>query len=97
MARFPALAYWDERLDDPAVLASFAAHFSPTRERSTIPLATFVRVSVLRRLYDVGDEALIEEVRHNLPWRRLSHSPPRRRAPPWSSYGRSSGRPSCTS
>ncbi|MGC8490007.1 MAG: transposase, partial [Clostridia bacterium] len=75
MALSPTLAYWDERLDDPAVLALFAPHFSPDRGRPTIPLATFVRLSVLRRLYDVGDEALIEEVRHNLQWRRFCHIP----------------------
>ena len=75
MALSSTLAYWDERLNDPAVLALFAPHFSPDRGRPTIPLATFVRLSVLRRLYDVGDEALIAEVRHNLQWRRFCHIP----------------------
>ncbi|MDA8200957.1 MAG: ISNCY family transposase [Thermaerobacter sp.] len=75
MALSPTLAYWDERLDDPAVLAPLAPHFSVRRGRPTIPMATFVRLSVLRRLYDVGDEALCEEVRHNLQWRRFCHIP----------------------
>ena len=75
MALSSTLAYWDERLNDLAVLALFAPHFSPDRGRPTIPLATFVRLSVLRRLYDVGDEALIAEVRHNLQWRRFCHIP----------------------
>lgn len=75
MALSPTLAYWDARLSDPAVLALFAPHFSPHRGRPTIPLATLVRLSVLRRLYDVGDEALCEKVRHNLQWRRFCHIP----------------------
>lgn len=40
MALSPTLAYWDACLDDPAVLAPFAKHFSATRGRPTIPLAT---------------------------------------------------------
>ncbi len=75
MALSPTLAYWDACLDDPAVLAPFAKHFSATRGRPTVPLATFVRLSVWRRLYDVGDEALCAEVRHNLQWRRFCHIP----------------------
>lgn len=45
------------------------------RGRPTIPLGLFGRLSVLRRLDDVGDEALCEEVRHNLQWRRFCHIP----------------------
>ena len=81
MALSPTLAYWDERLNDPAILAPFAPPCSPHRGRPTIPLATFVRLSVLRRLYDVGDEALCEEVRHNIQWRRFCHIPLRAPVP----------------
>ena len=55
MTLSPTLAYWEERLNDPAILAPFAPPCSPNRGRPTIPLATCVRLSVLRRLYDVGD------------------------------------------
>jgi IS5 family transposase len=77
----PDLAAIDELLKDDAMLAPFRAHWDEEVEagligssrwgRPTIPIATYVRLMVLKHRYGWGYEVLVREVSDSLHLRRF--------------------------
>src|SRR5258705_3300412 len=67
--RLPAeLEQVDALLDDERFFAPFAAFFSPTQGRPSIPMETYLRMMFLKFRYRLGYESLCTEVADSISW-----------------------------
>jgi len=65
----PRLAELDSYFDDPRLFEPFRPYFHPTDGRPSVPMETYVRMMALKYTYQLGYEALCEEVTDSVSWR----------------------------
>ena len=63
------LAKVDAILDDEDFLAPFIERFNTRIGRPTVPVETYLRLMYLKFRYQLGYEALVEEVKDSIQWR----------------------------
>ena len=71
----------DALLDDPVLLAPFAAHFDARIGRPSIPVETYLRLMFLKFRYRLGYESLCREVADSISWQRFCRIPLGTRVP----------------
>ena len=65
----------DELLNDPNIMKPFLEKFGSQRGRPTIPISTYLRLMYLKDRYQLGYESLVEELEHDIKWRRFCQIP----------------------
>ncbi len=70
--KLPAeLAVIDQLLDDERFMQPFLQNHATKMERPTYPIEEYVRLMVLKRLYNLGYESLVKEVGDSITGRRF--------------------------
>jgi IS5 family transposase len=77
----PRLAELDSYFEDPRLFEPFRPYFHPTDGRPSVPMETYVRMMALKYRYQLGYEALCEEVSDSVSWRLFCRVPFGERAP----------------
>jgi IS5 family transposase len=77
----PRLAELDSYFDDPRLFEPFRPYFHPTDGRPSVPMETYVRMMALKFRYQMGYEALCEEVSDSITWRLFWRVPFGERVP----------------
>ncbi|MHB8841448.1 MAG: ISNCY family transposase [Candidatus Aquicultor sp.] len=65
----------DVLLDDEAIVAPFVEKFAERNGRPTLPVQTYLRLMYLKFRYQLGYEALVNEVSDSLMWRTFCRIP----------------------
>jgi IS5 family transposase len=77
----PRLAELDSYFDDPRLFEPFRPYFHPSDGRPSLPIETYVRMMALKFRYQLGYEALCEEVSDSISWRLFCRVPLGERVP----------------
>ena len=77
----PRLAELDSYFEDPRLFEPFRPYFHPSDGRPSVPMETYVRMMALKYRYQLGYEALCEEVSDSVSWRLFCRVPFGERVP----------------
>ena len=88
------LAWVDRFLDDPAMLAPWAAALAPTRGRPSLPVAPVLRLFYWQHRYQLSDRVLVQEVADSFHGRQFCPfgvTDPVPHSPSWTQWRRRLG------